>query len=479
MHATTNKSGIIDTRRVASGKCNMTLFTAASPFHFVQDVLRRVTLKLAWGPSTDPNKLAPPMAQYDSAPEWPDWCRVSFHGAHLVRVAFLDSLPRFMEGKHDCSILDEVDNIRLRQLSHYKCDTDWNHEFVRADLFDERKNRPLIMVWERDLPLTSAKVEKQRGLKIKSGFPCRSVDRVSYLTEGDFSDFLKLKGADLVRTADFPAPGPDILQVASVLEIHSLSFPMYHIYSTMCYWYADSTFEVLAEIGKAKVRADGKLSQKKGVFRWGNVDCVAYSGVTRRSLIETGKMTSDPTRVDEDDVYCQELIKIQDELVAKYDSTRGKAGSKEELAQLPEAERRAIEQNGWNVTHYLSTIQKMPTHQKLLDDSTAREREVREALREIQSGQEAQDAATKREAEAKQCAEVERVMAEQEEKWKDAVSDATARLQRAEREREQERQRADSAETRADSAEIRAEQERVRADNLAAELTKLKLQVAA
>jgi hypothetical protein len=139
------------------------------------------------------------MAQYPPAQEWPDWCRVSFHGPHLVKVAFLDSLPRFMDGKRDSSILDQVDNIRLRQLSHYKCHTDWNHEFVRADLVDEGSNTPLIMVWERDLPLTGSKVEKQRALRIKSGLPCQSIDRVSYITEADFSDFVKWKEAYLLR----------------------------------------------------------------------------------------------------------------------------------------------------------------------------------------------------------------------------------------------------------------------------------------
>lgn len=104
-----------------------------------------------------------------------------------------------MEGKHDSSILDQVDNIRLRRLSHYKCHTDWNHEFVRADLVDEGSNKPLVMVWERDLPLTGAKVEKQRGLRIKSGLPCQSVDRVSYITEADFLDFVKWKDAYLLR----------------------------------------------------------------------------------------------------------------------------------------------------------------------------------------------------------------------------------------------------------------------------------------
>lgn len=137
----------------------------------------------------------------------------------------------------------------------------------------------------------------------------------------------------------------------------------------MCYWYADSTFEVLAEIGKANVCVEGKAAQKKGVWSWLNVDCVAYRGVTRRSL--------------HDDAYRQQLVKMQGELVAKYEGTQKKAWSQEELARLPGEERQAVEQNGWNVAQFLHMIQDMPTHQKLLDDSTARAREVRELLEKV------------------------------------------------------------------------------------------------
>jgi hypothetical protein len=152
----------------------------------------------------------------------------------------------------------------------------------------------------------------------------------------------------------------------------------------MCYWYADSTFEVLAEIGKGKVRG-GKPLQKKGVWSWRSVDCVAYSGVTRRSLTETGNTGPDPTRTGdgEDDIYRQQLVTMQGELVAKYDGTQKKAWSEVELARLPAAERQAIEENGWNVAQFLGMIQDMPTHEKLLDDSTAREREVQGILGKV------------------------------------------------------------------------------------------------
>ncbi|KAK4185158.1 hypothetical protein QBC35DRAFT_465808 [Podospora australis] len=155
---------------------------------------------------------------------------------------------------------------------------------------------------------------------------------------------------------------------------------------------------------------------------------------------------------------------MQGELVAKYDGTQKKAWSQEELARLPVEERQAIEQNGWNVAQFLHMIQDMPTHQKLFDDSTARAREVRELLEKIQFGQEEQEATTKREAEAKQCAEIERVLAKQEDKWRRVMSEARERLERVQQGGEQERARANQERSRADRERARADQERARAD---------------
>ncbi|KAK0655098.1 hypothetical protein B0T16DRAFT_4055 [Cercophora newfieldiana] len=394
---------------------------------FLQNFLDRATPKLVWGPWTDPNKRAPPMSQYPPDQKWPDWCRVSSHGPHLVKVAFLDSLPRFT--RDGSSVLNPVDNIRLRKLSHYKCNTDWNHEFIRADLVDNESNKPLVMVWERDLAPTipGATAGKQSGLKAKSGVPCRSIDRVTYITEDDFSNFVALKRAYLLRTANFPTPGPNILELASVLETHSTRFPIYKVYSTMCYWYADSTFEVLAEIGKANVCVEDKPVQKKGVFTWLYVNYVAYPGVTRKSL--------------NDDAYQKQLVDMQTKLVEKYDGATQmtqKAWSQKELAELPKEERLAIEQRskGWDVSSFLDIIRTMPTHQELFDKSKARAREVRGLLETIQLGQEEQKAAMEREAEAKKCAEIERLLAKQEDKWRLEIEELGKMLQ-------EERKRAD------------------------------------
>lgn len=171
-------------------------------FSFFHDLFSLATLKLVWGPSTDPNKLAPPMAQYSAAPEWPSWCKVSSHGANIIKVTFLDILPDVMQGRHDISILNCVENIRLQQLSHYKSGNAWNHEFIKADLIDMESKKKLAMVWERDLPLIDPRKKKYRAVEIKSGLPCESIDRITLIKETDFTSFVNEKQAYVVRYVD-------------------------------------------------------------------------------------------------------------------------------------------------------------------------------------------------------------------------------------------------------------------------------------
>ena len=139
------------------------------------------------------------MDQYPPAEEWPSWCRGSSHGAYLVKSTFLGALPDFTKGGQNGSVLDQVSNIRLRRLMHYKRHTDWNHEFIRAGLVHEGNGGPLIMVWERDLPLLHGKRDTKRNVKIKSGFPCKSTDRVSYTSPANIDDLIKKKEAYCLR----------------------------------------------------------------------------------------------------------------------------------------------------------------------------------------------------------------------------------------------------------------------------------------
>ena len=122
-------------------------------------------------------------------------------------------------------------------------------------------------------------------------------------------DLLGLGSRHFHQSRRFPSPSPNILQLARVLEIHSLEFPTDHAYSMMCYWYADSTFEILADIGKANQKICGEPAQKKGVFTYKGVDYIAYTGITRTSFMRAGILSSTPpatSSVDEDELYQRE-----------------------------------------------------------------------------------------------------------------------------------------------------------------------------
>ena len=56
-----------------------------------------------------------------------------------------------------------------------------------------------MMVWERGIPSRSGKGETKRGLKIGSGVQCQSIDRVTFISQADFDDFVKMKEAYCLR----------------------------------------------------------------------------------------------------------------------------------------------------------------------------------------------------------------------------------------------------------------------------------------
>ena len=104
-----------------------------------------------------------------------------------------------MEGKYNGSLLDQVSNLRVQRLMHYKCNTDWDHEFIRADIFNKENKCSLTMLWERDLPLRGGKSETKRDYKLKLGLQCESIDRVTYISQSDLGQFMKMKDAVCLR----------------------------------------------------------------------------------------------------------------------------------------------------------------------------------------------------------------------------------------------------------------------------------------
>lgn len=166
-------------------------------FTFFWSVYNYYALKiLSW--SILGNKIAPPMAHYENASGWPSWCRISFCGSNFISTVFLDFIHEF---RHRSPILYQVDNIRLQRLSHYKSRHQWSDGFIRADFLDVEKERPLIMVWQRFVRLTSAGYTKQRELNavFESGLPSNSLDTVNLMSEADFEKFLFEANAYVLR----------------------------------------------------------------------------------------------------------------------------------------------------------------------------------------------------------------------------------------------------------------------------------------
>lgn len=146
----------------------------------------------------------------------------------------------------------------------------------------------------------------------------------------------------------------------------------------MCYWYANSTFEVLTEIGKATVHVEN--SQKWGVLSWSSTN--HYTGVTRKSwAANTGNVGPESTQSTENDPYREELVELEGRYFKKYDGR--KSWTEEDLAQVPMEERPSIKKTGWNVMYFIKMIKEMPSHKKLLDDSVARSREVWDILEKV------------------------------------------------------------------------------------------------
>ena len=172
----------------------------------------------------------------------------------------------------------------------------------------------------------------------------------------------------------------------------------------MCYWYADSTFEVLFHIGGATQVLCAEKSQRRGVWTLNKVNYVAYTGMTRRSLVQTCSPDT-PARagIDEDELHQQQLIHMQGELVAKYGKSQSGDPSEESAADLTTAEREPIKQNGWNVARFLAMVQQMPTIR-----SCSHEEEARESAR------------------------MERTIKEEENKWRQAIEKVQFNLVKSE-----------------------------------------------
>ena len=153
---------------------------------------------LILGPSADPNKTSQTMIA--TAKEWPSWVTTNADNnmSHSwLKTNFLVLLPNFEKQ----FLLEKLDSLRIMQLTHWKCNKQWYHEFVQADVYDHGAQRTLIMYWERDMPdlSKSPKLERKRDLSIKMGGKCFAHDWVIFPSQADFDSMVESKKAYCLR----------------------------------------------------------------------------------------------------------------------------------------------------------------------------------------------------------------------------------------------------------------------------------------
>ncbi|KAJ4306910.1 hypothetical protein N0V88_000282 [Collariella sp. IMI 366227] len=205
---------------------------------------------------------------------WPQWLLVRIcerlTGENWLNV-------NFKTGYQLEPSIQQVDNLRVSRVAHYK-DTQsaWGHEFVLVTMLDiSSPDEPLYFRYERcckppqaeDSKLPRGILASSRASSIFSNKPEEKGDYITPLTSAAFKIQLKNKKQNvLLRHMTF-VDCPTILDLAAVLEAHSVLSPEYRLYATMCYWYAGSTYEVLENLyrGQSNNAPASKRSGKYGL----------------------------------------------------------------------------------------------------------------------------------------------------------------------------------------------------------------------
>ena len=175
-----------------------------------------------------------------------------------------------------------------------------------------------------------------------------------------------------LRTAKFPEPGFDLLLVASVLETHNRLFSQYHLYSTMCYWFAGSTYESIVEIANGIDTLDPEHATLRGVAALvnGTIDVIGYKGVTRKSLESSQVVRSENLDTFEGNKYERLLQAIE------KNATKGRVVE----PALPGA---SVTPRGWDITKLVQLFQECPSQEVLVAESIKRAGDVRNQLQEV------------------------------------------------------------------------------------------------
>ncbi|KAK4132872.1 hypothetical protein BT67DRAFT_443233 [Trichocladium antarcticum] len=181
--------------------------------------------------------------------------------------------------------IHDVNKLEVSHVAHYKhAKGGWRHEFVVVTLLDCRKPRgdvtsasPLYLRYERFWKNSKVdgddnKDQAKIGLKTASSLaidqPSGKEDIITPVMPAAMDKLKKNKNILLLREMTFPSTAPTVLDVAAVLEAHSTLSKNYRLLATMCYWYAGSTYEVLAHVcgGQNIDSSNAKKAGKLGII---------------------------------------------------------------------------------------------------------------------------------------------------------------------------------------------------------------------
>uniref|UniRef100_A0A4E9DPN6 Uncharacterized protein n=1 Tax=Gibberella zeae TaxID=5518 RepID=A0A4E9DPN6_GIBZA len=202
--------------------------------------------------------------------EWPSWLTETRDPARVwVRDRFLIPLYEEIQEKlpeyTPATLLSSADRIKITALRHYKQTVRPSHEAARIDIridFPNNRTPFLDLSIVCDRTAGEAATDK-RGAMIVLGVKYPALDRVVFYNPSEADEqLLKDKAAELSHsTADVSGQYFNLLFLAFVLQTLSSRNPDYHLYSTMCYWYAGSTLDCLSlALNKAKQEAESHIT---------------------------------------------------------------------------------------------------------------------------------------------------------------------------------------------------------------------------
>ncbi|GAB1320498.1 hypothetical protein MFIFM68171_10708 [Madurella fahalii] len=158
--------------------------------------------------------------------------------------------------------------FRVSQVTHYKntkAKSKWKHEFVVATLRnnsqDNRSNDACLYLryercWDDEDQESDDKLPSKLGnssalSSILINQPKNRVDKLTPLSQVALKRLEKsVKAGETLRLRQmtFEAITPTAFDLAAVLKAHSQLSTTYRLHTTMCYWFAGSTYEVLERL---------------------------------------------------------------------------------------------------------------------------------------------------------------------------------------------------------------------------------------